>query len=170
MAFGSIMNKNMMHVVVYLAPSRYTHCAKFLPECFFWTLVALKNACSELMPFLRRHLQLLRGTLVALLLKEDGVDVRENTARGDGGAAQVLIQLLVVLHGELNVTRDDTGLLVVAGSVAGKFEKLCDEVLEHSGHVDRGTGTDALSEAAFLEHAAEAANWEGEASLSGAGL
>ena len=47
------------------------------------------------------------------------MDVRENTARRDGDAAEELGELLVVAHGELDVARDDAGRLVGAGGVAG---------------------------------------------------
>ena len=40
-------------------------------------------------------------------------------------------QLVVVEHGQLEVPRDDPGLLVVPGSVAGQLEDLGGEVLQH---------------------------------------
>ena len=41
--------------------------------------------------------------------------------------------------GELQVTGDDTGLLVVASSVTGQLENLSSEVLEDGGEVDGST-------------------------------
>ena len=78
------------------------------------------------------------------------MDVRENTARRDGDAAEELVELLVVAHGELDVPRDDAGLLVVAGGVAGELEDLSAEVLEDGREVDRGAGADAGGVAALL--------------------
>ena len=52
----------------------------------------------------------LRG-LGHLLGQKDGVDVREDATLCDGDAAKELVQLLVVADGELDVTRDDAGLL-----------------------------------------------------------
>ena len=66
------------------------------------------------------------------------VDVGEDTALGDGDVTQKLVQLLVVSDGELQVTRDDTRLLVVAGGVACQLENLGREVLKHGGQVDGG--------------------------------
>jgi hypothetical protein len=67
------------------------------------------------------------------------VNVGENTALGDGYMAQQLVQLLIVPDGELEVTGDDTGLLVVASGVSGKFENFSGEVLENGSEVHRGT-------------------------------
>jgi hypothetical protein len=50
------------------------------------------------------------------------VDVGENTTLGDGDVAKELVQLLIVADGELEMTGDDTGLLVVTGGVAGQFK------------------------------------------------
>ena len=47
------------------------------------------------------------------------MDVREHTALGDGDAAEQLVELLVVADGELQVPRDDAGLLVVLRSRDG---------------------------------------------------
>ena len=56
------------------------------------------------------------------------MDVRENTARGDGHVRQELVELLVVADRELEVPRDDARALVVAGGVAGELEDLGAEV------------------------------------------
>ena len=90
------------------------------------------------------------GLLGGLLREEDRVDVREHTARRDGDAAEELVELLVVADGELDVPRDDAGLLVVAGGVAGELEDLSAEVLEDGREVDRGAGADAGGVAALL--------------------
>ena len=46
--------------------------------------------------------------------------------------------------GELQVTRDDSRLLVVACGVASQLENLGSKVLEDRSKVDRGTGTNTL--------------------------
>lgn len=53
--------------------------------------------------------------------------------------AQELVQLLIVADGELEVTRDDTRLLVVASGVTGQLENLSSEVLEDSRKVNGST-------------------------------
>ena len=90
------------------------------------------------------------GGLLGLLGEKHGVDVGENTAGSDGDAAEELVELFVVAHGELDVPRDDAGLLVVAGGVARELEDLGAEVLEDGGEVDRGAGADAGGVALLL--------------------
>ena len=60
--------------------------------------------------------------LLALLRQQDRVDVRQDTARGDGHRAQQLGQLFIVSDSQLDVSRYDPGLLVVSRGVAGEFE------------------------------------------------
>lgn len=64
------------------------------------------------------------------------VNVGENTTLGDGDVAQQLVQLLIVADGQLQVTWNDTGLLVVTGGVASQLEDLSSQVFEDSGEVD----------------------------------
>ena len=67
------------------------------------------------------------------------MNVGEDTALGDGYVTQKLVQLLVVADGQLEMARDDTRLLVVAGGVAGQFEDFRSEVFQHSGEIDGST-------------------------------
>jgi hypothetical protein len=53
--------------------------------------------------------------------------------------SEKLVELLVVPDGELEVTRDDTGLLVVASGVASKLEDFSCKVFEDSCEVDGST-------------------------------
>lgn len=95
------------------------------------------------------------------------VDVGQDTTLGDGDVAQELVQLLVVPDSELQVTRDDTRLLVVTGGVASQLEDFSSQVLEDSGQVDRSTGTDTLSIVALPEQTVDTANRESETGLAG---
>ena len=58
------------------------------------------------------------------LLGQERVDVRQDAAANDGDRAQELVQLLVVADGELDVSRHDAQLLVVARGVARELEDL----------------------------------------------
>lgn len=93
------------------------------------------------------------------------MDVGEDTALGDGDVAEKLVQLLIVADGELKVAGDDTGLLVVARSVASQLEDFGSEILEDGGEVDGSTGTDTLSVVALAEEAVDTADGESQASL-----
>lgn len=53
--------------------------------------------------------------------------------------SEELVQLLIVADGELQMTRDDTGLLVVTSGVTGQLKNLGSEVLKDGSEVDRGT-------------------------------
>ena len=52
------------------------------------------------------------------------VNVGKDTALGDGDVSEELVQFLIVADGELEMTWDDTGLLVVTSGVTGQLEDL----------------------------------------------
>ena len=60
------------------------------------------------------------------------MDVWQNTALGDGDVTEKFVEFLVVADGELEMTGDDTGLLVVTSSVAGQFEDFSSEIFKDS--------------------------------------
>jgi hypothetical protein len=93
------------------------------------------------------------------------VNVGEDTTLGNGDVSEKLVQLLVVPDGELEMTRDDTGLLVVAGSVASQLEDFGREVLKDGSEVDGSTGTDTLSIVALAEETVDTTDGEGETGL-----
>lgn len=88
----------------------------------------------------------------------------------DGDVSEQLVQLLIVSDGELEMSGDDTGLLVVAGSVTSQLENLSSEVLEDGGEVDGSTGTDTLSVVALAEQTVDTTNGEGETGLAGTAI
>lgn len=67
------------------------------------------------------------------------MNVGKNTALGDSDVAQKLVQLLIVTDGELEMTGDDTGLLVVTGGVTSQLENFSSEIFKDGSQVDRGT-------------------------------
>ena len=67
------------------------------------------------------------------------MNVGENTTLGDGDVSEELVQLLVVADGELQVTGDDTGLLVVTSGVTSQLEDLGSQVLKDGSKVDGST-------------------------------
>jgi hypothetical protein len=67
------------------------------------------------------------------------VNVGEDTTLGDGDVSEKLVQLLVVADGELKVTGDDTGLLVVTSGVTGQLEDFGSQILKNGSEVDGGT-------------------------------
>ena len=97
--------------------------------------------------------------LFRLLGEKDGLDVGQDTTLGDGDSREKFVQL-VVTDGELKMSWDDSGLLVVTGSITGQLEDLSSEVLEDGSQVDRGTSTHSLSEVAFAEESVDSADRE----------
>lgn len=95
------------------------------------------------------------------------VDVGQNTTLGDGDVTQELVQLLIVPDGELEVTGNDTRLLVVTGGVASQLEDLSCEVLEDGSEVDGCAGTDTLGVVALAEQTVDTADGERQTSLGG---
>jgi hypothetical protein len=93
------------------------------------------------------------------------VNVGEDTTLSDGDVAEQLVQFLVVSDGELEMTGDDTCLLVVTGGVTSQLEDFSGKVLKDGSEVDGGTGTDTLSIVALSEKTMDTTDWEGETSL-----
>lgn len=67
------------------------------------------------------------------------MDVGEDTTLRDGDVSKQFVQFLVVADGKLKVTWDNTGFLVVTGSVACQFKDFCSKIFEDCGKVDGGT-------------------------------
>ena len=97
------------------------------------------------------------------------MDVREHTAGRDSDTSKELVKLLVVAHGERDVTRDDAGFLVVAGRVASELENLSRHVLKDGSQVNWGARTDARGVPAELHVSVHASHWELQAGLRRAG-
>ena len=67
------------------------------------------------------------------------MNVWQDTTLSDCDVSEKLVQFLIVADGELEMTRDDTGLLVVTGSITGQLEDFGRQVLENSSEVDGST-------------------------------
>lgn len=52
------------------------------------------------------------------------MNVGKHTALGDGDVAEKFVQLLIVADGKLEMTRDDTRLLVVTCGVSSQLKDL----------------------------------------------
>ena len=98
--------------------------------------------------------------LLGFLGQKHGLDVRQHTSLGDGDTGQKFVQFLVVADGQLQVTGDDPGLLVVTGGVSCQLENLSGQVFHDGGQVHWGTGSDALTIVALAEQTVDSANGE----------
>ena len=120
--------------------------------------VALKRAVYLVVSNLGSLLSLV--VALSLLGQQHGLDVGQDTTLSDGDFAQQLIELLVVADGQLQVTRDDAGLLVVPGRVARQLQDLGRQVLQHRRQVHWGPGPDPLGVVTLAEKAVHSTHGE----------
>ena len=114
-----------------------------------------------------RQVALLR---LSLLRQKHRLDVRQNAALSDGDARQKLVQLLVVANRQLQVTRDDPRLLVVASSVTCQLEYFGSQVLHDGRQVDGRAGADALRVVSFTQVTMDSTDGKLQAGARRAGL
>lgn len=98
--------------------------------------------------------------LLGLLWQKNGLDVGENTTLGNGDAGEKFVQFLVVTDGQLQMTGDDSCLLVVTGSVSCQFQNFSGQVFHDGSQVDWGTGTDSLGIVSFAEMSVDSSHGE----------
>ena len=103
---------------------------------------------------------LLLGGFLSLLGQKNCLDVGQHTALSDGDSTKEFVQLLVVTDGQLQMAGDDTGLLVVAGSIAGQLQDLSGQILKDGSQVDWSSGSNAMSIVALAEKSVDTANGE----------
>ena len=108
--------------------------------------------------------------LLGLLGEEDSLDVGEDTTLGNGDTGEKFVELLVITDGELEMTGDDPGLLVVTGSIASELKNLSSEVLHDGSEVHWGTSTYTFSIVSLAEKTVDTSNWELKSSPGAAGL
>jgi hypothetical protein len=98
------------------------------------------------------------------------VNVWKNTTLSNGHTTEKLVQLLIVADSQLDVTRDDSSLLVVSSGVTGQLKDLSGQVLKDSSQVDWSTSSNTGGVLALLQEAANSADRELKASLGTLGL
>ena len=87
----------------------------------------------------------LLGGLFGLLGQKNSLDVGEDTSLSNGDSSQELVQFFVITDSQLQVTGDDTGLLVVPGGITSQLQNLGGQVLHDGGKVDGSSGTNTFS-------------------------
>merc|ERR1719215_730668 len=98
--------------------------------------------------------------LLGFLGQEVHVDMGKNTTRSNGHTREELVQFVIVLDGELDMTGGDPRLLVITSGVASQLEDLSSKVFEDSSHVDRGASTDTTGITTSSELRVDTTNWE----------
>ena len=108
--------------------------------------------------------------LFRLLGEKDSLDVGKDTTLSDGDSREKLVQFLVITDGELEMSWDDSGLLVVTGRVTCQLEDLSSEVLEDGSQVDRSASTDSLGIVSLAKESVNTTNRELKTSTAGSAL
>jgi len=109
-------------------------------------------------------------SLFGLLGQEDSLNVGQHTTLGDGDTREKFVQLFVVANGQLKMAGDDSGLLVVTGSVASQLEDFSSQVLENGSKVHGSTSSNALGIVAFAQKTMDTPNGELKSSSGRPGL
>ena len=108
--------------------------------------------------------------LFGLLWEKGGLDVWKNTTLSDGNTTKKFVQFFVISDGELKMSWDDSGLLVITGSVASEFKDFSRQVFHDSCQVNWGTSTYTFSIITLSQKSVDTSNWELETSTGGSGL
>ena len=108
--------------------------------------------------------------LLGLLGEKDGLDVGEDTTLSDGDSGEKFVQLLVITDGELEMSGDDSRLLVVPGGVTGQLEDLSGEVLKDGSQVDGGAGTNSLGVVSLAKESVDTTDGELKPRTAGTAL
>lgn len=108
--------------------------------------------------------------LLGLLGQKYGLDVGQYTTLGDGHSRQKFVQLLVITDGQLKMSWDDPGLLVVTGSISCQLKDLSSEVFHDSSQVDWGTSSNPLSIVSLAEMTVDTSHRELQTSTAATGL
>ena len=67
------------------------------------------------------------------------VNVGKDTTLCDGNVSQKFVQFLIVADSQLQVTGDDTGLLIITGGIASQFEDFSRQIFKDSSQIDGST-------------------------------
>ena len=119
-------------------------------------MVALKRAgCFSL-----KKKKNLLGSLVRFLGEENSLDVGEDSTLSNGDTSKELVQLLVISDGKLKMSWDNSGLLVITGSIASQLKDLSSKVLHDSSQIDWSTSTNTGSIVTLAEETMDTSNWE----------
>jgi hypothetical protein len=103
---------------------------------------------------------------LGLLGQQSSVNVGQDTTLSNGNVSEQLVQLFIVSNGQLQVTRNDTSLLVVTSSVSSQFENFSHEVFQDGSEVNGSTGTNTLSVVSLAEQSVDTTDRELQTGLA----
>merc|ERR1719175_345009 len=119
---------------------------------------------SSLYRYIRLSLCLLLSTsatsTLTLLGQEDSLDVGQDSTLGNSHPRHQLVELFIVPDGQLQMSGNDAGLLVVPGSVTSQLKDLSCQVFHDGCHVHRCTCTHPLGIVPLPEEPVDSPHWE----------
>src|SRR5579862_1529816 len=92
------------------------------------------------------------------------LDVGQHATLSDGNSRQQFIQFLVVTDGQLQMTWDDSRLLVVTSSISCQLENFSSQIFHDGSQVDWSSSTNALSVVSLAKKTMDTTDWELKAS------
>ncbi|XP_055605175.1 uncharacterized protein LOC129753383 [Uranotaenia lowii] len=132
-------------------------------EAYLVGLFEDTNLCAihaKRVTIMPKDIQLARRIRGEHVDEQDGLDVGQNTSLSDGDAREQFVQLLVIADGQLKMTRDDTGLLVVTSGVSCQFQHFSCQIFHDSGQIDGSSSSDTFCVVALAEQTMDTTNWE----------
>jgi len=135
-------------------------CSSFKIFSFSWNIFGgfKKSRLLQLLAMLIELASCL--CLLGLLGQKNSLDVGENSTLSDGDTREKFVQLLVVADGELQVTWDNSRLLVVTSGVSCQLKHLSSEIFHHCGEIHWSTSTDAFSVVSLAKETVDTTDWE----------
>ncbi len=124
------------------------------------------NAVSETNLVILRLRSFLLGKST-LLGQKHGMDIGQDTSTGNGDISQKLVQFLIILDRQRDVSGDDTSLFVIPRGISCQFEDFGTEIFEDGSEVDGRSSSDASSVFAEFEVASDTTDGELEAGFGG---
>ena len=91
-------------------------------------------------------------------------DVGQHTSLSNSSIVQQFVEFLVISDGQKNVSRDNSGLLVVLGGVSCQLQDLSSQVFEDCSEIDGCTSSDSFGVVGVSEESANSADGELKAS------
>ncbi|CAH1712267.1 unnamed protein product [Aphis gossypii] len=108
--------------------------------------------------------------LFGLFGQENSLDVGQHTALGDCHSGQQFVQFLVISDGQLQMSGNDTRLLVVTGCVTGQLQNFSCQVFHDGGQVHWCSGSDTFGVVSFSQQTVDTTDRELESGTGRPGL
>merc|ERR1712062_80944 len=106
------------------------------------------------------QINFLFGSFFGLFGEKNSLDVGQNSTLGNGHSSQKLVQLFIIADGQLQVTGNNTSLLVITSRIACQFQDLSGQILHDSSQVHRGTSTNTFCIISFSQKTMNTTNGE----------